>query len=218
DLFRIPNLSPRMAELLVNADINSVRELSHRDPIATWYKLQELADTSYFIMIKEPSIAEVEEWIYYAKLMTRRIKYGHDIPLINLTPHVTLDLASELQKYKIWTIEDLDDNFALIANLAGRVDMSRREFAELLGLCDLCKVNGVDVLIAKVLDLAGVKSLQQLRVITVDELQARIEKVKTSPVIKENPFLELELARPHLEQIVTAAKEQKITSFLEAMA
>ncbi len=215
DLFRIPKVSPRMAELLVHADINSVSELSHRDPVQVWYKIKELDETSYFIVIKSPALAEIESWVYYAKLMTRRIKYGYDAPLINL-PMMNLDWASELQKYKIWTIEDLEANAAIFPSLASRIGMPSDDFAELLGMCDLCKVKGVDLLIARMLALAGIKSLQQLRVLSAGDVFDRLAKVMDNPIVKEHPELQTDLSKNGVDQIVQNAKDSKIKSFLEA--
>lgn len=216
ELFRIPKVSPRMAELLVHADINSVSELSHRDPVQVWYKIKELDETSYFIVIKSPSLAEIESWVYYAKLMSRRIKNGYDIPLVNFSM-MKLNWASELQKYKIWTIEDLEANAAIIPSLASRIGMPSDKFAELLGMCDLCKITGVDFLIAELLALAGIKSLQQMRVLSAGEVSDRLAKLMDNPIVKEHPELQTELSKNGVDQMMQDAKDPKIRSFLEAM-
>jgi hypothetical protein len=216
DLFRVPKMTPRMAELLVHADINSVRELAHRDSIQVWYKIKELDESSYFIVIKSPSLSEIESLVYYARLMTRRIKYGYDVPLINF-PMVTIDFASEMQKFKIWTIEDLEANTAIIPSLAGKIGMPREEYAELLGMCDLCKVNGIDILIARLLAHAGIKSLQQLRSLSTDDVFNRLAALMDSPIVKEHPELQTELTKEGVALITQNAKEQQITSFSEAM-
>jgi predicted XRE-type DNA-binding protein len=216
DLFSIPKVSPRMAELLVHAEINSVKELSHRDPVQVWYKIKDLDEQSYFIIIKAPSLTEIESWVYYARLMTRRIKTGYDVPLIRF-PVMTLDYASELQKFKIWTIEDLESNDTIVPTLSARIGMPRTEFAELLGMCDLCRVDGTDVLLAQIFVLAGIKSLQQFRVLSVDEVSERIAKVKDNPIIKEHPEIETELSKNNVAQLLQNAQDKKIKSFLEVM-
>ncbi len=216
DLFRVPKVSPRMAELLVHADINSVRELSHRDPVQVWYKIRDLDESSYFIIIKSPSLADIESWVYYAKLMTRRIKFGYDVPLINL-PMMNLDWASELQKYRIWTIEDLETNFAILPNLSSRIGMPSKDYAGMIGMCDLCRVDGVDVHVAQLFTAADIKSLQQLRVLSADEAFNRLEKVKSSSIIREHPEIAFELSKEGIEKIIQSAKDQKVRSFLEAM-
>ncbi|MBN2154097.1 MAG: DUF4332 domain-containing protein [Candidatus Lokiarchaeota archaeon] len=216
DLFRIPRVSPRMAELLVHAGINSVRELSHRDPIQVWYKIKELDESSYFIVIKSPSLAEIESWVYYAKLMTRRIKYGYDVPLVEL-PMMSVNWASELQKYRIWTVEDLEANYAIIPNLASRIGMKASVYEEMIGVCDLCKVDGIDIHVARLLAQAGIKSLQQLRGISPDEAFNRLAKVKTGPLLKEHPEIEMELSRDGIAMIQQNSKELKVRSFMEAM-
>ncbi len=215
DLFRVPKVSPRIAELLVHADINSVAELSHRDPVQVWYKIKELDESSYFIVIKSPSLADIESWVYYARLVSRRIRYGYDVPLVNF-PMMNLDWASELQKYRIWTVEDLEANFAIIPSLASKIGMPSKVFAELLGMCDLCKVNGIDILIARLLAHAGIKSLQQLRALSADEVFDRLSKYMDDPIVKEHPEIQTELSKSGVEQIMQSAKDSKIKSFLEA--
>ena len=69
DLFRIPKITPRVAEWLVNADINSVEELSHRDAMDIFYKLKTLDEKTYFIILNLPTLGEIDEWINFAKLM-----------------------------------------------------------------------------------------------------------------------------------------------------
>ena len=218
DLFRIPTVTTRAAEMLVNAEINSVQELSHRDPVQVWYKLKELDESSYFITIKEPNISEIELWIHFAKLMTRRIKNGYDVPLINL-PMMNIDYASELQKYKIWTIEDLEANYDLIPSLNTRIGMPIEAYRDMLGLCDLTKVDGIDILIARILVSVNIKSLDQLRALATEEISARLAKIlPTNQLIKQYPVLEKEFVDDNLSQIMEQAKVQDIRQFLEAIA
>ena len=219
DLFRVPRLPPRIAELLVCADIKSVRELSYMDPAQVMFKMRETDEDTHFIVIEEPKIEDVEQWIYYAKLMTRRKKFGLDIPLINVIPLMTLDYASELQKYKIWTIEDLDANIALVPGLYGRIGMPRPDYIAMLGICDLCRVNGMDIAIARAMYMAGIRSLLGFLDASLDELHEKLKKVMaTSTICKEYPSLELDLARDRLEQLQQAAMVQKTSTFMEVIS
>lgn len=219
DLFRIPRMPPRIAEMLVAADVNSVSELSYMDPTQILFKMQEVDEDTHFIIIEEPKIADAELWIYYAKLMTRRKKYGMDIPLVNVIPLMNLDYASELQKYKIWTMEDLDANFSLISGLYNRIGMPKLEYVEMLGICDLCRVHGIDIVIARALHETGIRSLLAFRDVSIDEVYENLKKVMhTSTLCKQYPTLEMDLTRSNLEQLQKIALNQKIKTFLEAMA
>ncbi|HME55280.1 MAG TPA: DUF4332 domain-containing protein [Candidatus Lokiarchaeia archaeon] len=219
DLFRIPRMPPRIAEMLVAADVNSVAELSYMDPTQILFKMQEVDEDTHFIIIEEPRIADAEEWIYYAKLMTRRKKYGMDIPLVNVIPVMNLDFASELQKYKIWTMEDLDANFGLIPGLYDRIGMPRLEYVEILGICDLCRVHGIDIAIARALHEIGIRSLLAFQDASINEACENLKKAMiTSYLYKQYPTLERDLTRSNLEQLQNIALSQKIKTFLEAMA
>ncbi|NMC06179.1 MAG: DUF4332 domain-containing protein [Candidatus Lokiarchaeota archaeon] len=217
DLFRVPKMSTRMAELLVHAGINSVGELAHRDPVQVWYKIKELDENSYFIVIKSPALSEIESLVFYARLMTRRIKFGYDVPLINF-PIMTINWASELQKFRIWTIEDLEANLVIVPSLAGKIGMPREAYKTLLGMCDLCKVNGIDVLIARLFFQAGITSLVQLRSMSKDGVIERLATVMDNPLIKEHPELQMELTRDAISLLVENAMEQNIKTFTEVMA
>jgi hypothetical protein len=218
DLFRIPKVTPRSAEMLVNAEINSVQELSHRDPVQVWYKLKELDEASYFITIKEHSLGDIETWIRYAKLLTRRIKYGYDVPLITF-PMMNLDYASELQKYKIWTIEDLESNVELLPTLNTRIGMDAETFHEILGLCDLCKVYGIDILIARLLASVDIKSLEQFCALSTEDISHRLEKIlPTSQIVKQYPAITEELSIEGISRILEQAKTQEIKTFMGVVA
>ena len=218
DLFRVPRLPPRIAELLVCADIKSVRELSYMDPAQVMFKMREVDEDTHFIVIEEPKIDDVEQWIYYAKLMTRRKKFGLDIPLINVIPMMTLDYASELQNYKIWTIEDLDANIALVPSLYGRIGMPRPDYIAMLGICDLCRVNGIDLGIARALYMTGIRSILAFMDASLDELHENLRKLMaTSTLGKEYPTLEQDFTRDRLEQLQQAALFHKTSTFLEVI-
>ena len=82
DLFRIPTMSAKEAEMLQAININSIEELSHRDPVMILNRLRRLDEDTYFIILDFPSVQKIESWIYYAKLMTRNIIIGYAYPLI----------------------------------------------------------------------------------------------------------------------------------------
>ena len=51
DLFKIPKMTARNAELLYYANINSVEELAHRDAARIYYKLRQLDKETYLIIL-----------------------------------------------------------------------------------------------------------------------------------------------------------------------
>ena len=127
DLYRIPNISPRQAELLRFANVNSVEELAHRQTIRIFYKLQEIDEKTFYIILQLPSFATIDNWIYYAKLMIKRMKTGANIPII-LLPMVNFELASNLKKFDIFTVEDFSNKKRNISRLRKKINVKRGHY------------------------------------------------------------------------------------------
>lgn len=185
ELFTIPNISAREAELLQNIDINSVEELAHRDAVQILSKLRVLDEETYFILLQLPSISQIESWIYYAKLMTRRMKIGYNIPLISLFPTVKIENAVEFQKYRIWTLEDFEVTFKTIPDLRSRVNMTKKEWDKMLSLMEIVRLDSVDIYFARVLFNAGYTTLKGLENAISEEIY---EKVKAVQAAEEHPL------------------------------
>ncbi|MHA1646844.1 MAG: DUF4332 domain-containing protein [Promethearchaeota archaeon] len=177
DLFRIPNLSPREAELLYNANINSVQELSHRQAIRIFYKLREIDKDTYYIILQFPTFATIENWIYFAKLMSTKIKYGQNIPII-LLPMVNLQYAAAMKKYRIFTIEEFLQKTKHIKNFRSAIKMKRFEYREMLEMIELIKIGGIDVHFAQILYQSGIKSTEHLLELTSDEILAKVGPIQ----------------------------------------
>ena len=174
DLFQIPNITAREAELLYFANINSVQELSHRQAVRIFYKLKEIDEDTFYIILQIPKFAEIEKWIFYAKLMTKRIKFGENVPII-LCPMVNIDNASELKNYRIFTIEDFVQKHPLISNLRQNINMKRKNYKNLLNMIKLIQVGGIDIYFAKIFFQAEI-DVEDLQSLEVDEI---LEKVST---------------------------------------
>ena len=68
DLFRIKGVGQEYAELLLKAGIDSVKELSFRDPDYVYQKVSEVAESTGTQIIRRlPSPKELEKWIKQAK-------------------------------------------------------------------------------------------------------------------------------------------------------
>ncbi|MHA1340773.1 MAG: DUF4332 domain-containing protein [Promethearchaeota archaeon] len=157
DLFKIPNISIRNAELLYHININSVEELSHRQAVRIYNKLKEIDEVSYLIILQFPSFSQISEWIYYAKLMSRRIKYGRNVPMI-LFPMINIHQASELKQYQIFTAIDFINARNYIKNLRRKLDLNKEEYQYLLELIDLIGIDGIDLILAEILHKATIKT------------------------------------------------------------
>jgi hypothetical protein len=188
DLFRIPQLSPKEAELLNYANINSVEELSHRQAVRIYYKLKEIDVQTYFIILQFPTFAKIDNWIYYAKIMTKRIKYGINIPLV-LFPMITIDHVSELQKFQIWTAEDFELKAPLISKLRNRINMSKKTYNDLENMIEMVKIGGIDIYFAKVLNKAEIRTIEELKGLENEEILRRVKEIqdkeKNSPEIMD---------------------------------
>ncbi|MHA1520449.1 MAG: DUF4332 domain-containing protein [Promethearchaeota archaeon] len=200
DLFRVPNLSARECELLFNSNINSVKELSHRQSLRIFYKLREIDAETRFIVLSFPTFAQIDEWIYFAKIMSKRIKFGLNIPLI-LFPMVKIDNASEMKKFSIFTAEDLMDKQERIKNLGKKVHMKSSKFNLLLDMVEIVRVPGIDIFLASLLHQAGygrIKSLLRAKsnsiMENVNQIQANLtdipEKLTLEHITKIKNHLE----------------------------
>ena len=191
DLFQIPNITAREAELLYFANINSVQELSHRQAVRIFYKLKEIDEDTFYIILQIPKFAEIEKWIFYAKLMTKRIKFGENVPII-LCPMVNIDNASELKNYRIFTIEDFVQKRPLISNLRQNINMKRKNYKNLLNMIKLIQVGGIDIYFAKIFFQAEI-DIDDLQSLKVDEI---LEKVST--------------IQPHEEEVLEKITQEHI--------
>ncbi len=96
--------------------------------------------------------------------------------------------------------------------------MPKTDYIMLLGMCDLCRVNGVDIIITRALFEAGIHSIQAFTETSLDTLEGNLTKIKaTSSLYKEYPALEQDLARDNIVQLRKSAIDQGIKPFLKVM-
>ena len=175
DLYRVPNLTARETELLYYANINSVTELSHRQAIRIYYKLKNIDEETYFIILQLPTFAQIDEWIYFAKMLTKRIKFGLNIPII-LFPMVSIRSASELKNYRIFTANDFILKEPNIPKIWRLVNMKRKDYKNLRRMIDFVKIAGVDLYFAKIFQEAKIKDVNEFKELEADTI---LEMVKT---------------------------------------
>jgi hypothetical protein len=186
EIFKIPGLTIRNAELLNFININSIEELSHQQAIRIFYKMKSVDASTYLIILELPTFAQIDKWIYHAKLMTKRIKLGFNVPLI-LLPMINLDIASELQKYSIITIENFLSRSKLIPNLRRRIGMSKKDYRDLCEFITLVEVDGIDLYFAKIFYAAGIKSVKELVQMNTSDIVQRIKPIQS----KEKEVMEV---------------------------
>lgn len=179
DLFRVPNLTARECELLYNSNINSVEELSHRQSLRIFYKLREIDAETRFIVLSFPTFAQIDEWIYFAKMMSKRIKFGLNIPLI-LFPMINIDIASEFKKFSIYTAEDLLDKQDQIKNVPKKVGIKPYRYHHLLDMIELVEIPGIDVYFATLLQKAGFNTVKILRNTPVDKIFEAVSNIQAT--------------------------------------
>jgi hypothetical protein len=178
DLYRVPNLSARETELLYYANINSVEELSHRQSIRIYYKLKNIDEETYFIILQLPTFAQIDEWIYFAKMLTKRIKFGLNIPII-LFPMVSIRSASELKNYKIFTANDFIQKEPNIPKIWRLVNMKRRDYKKLKKMIDFVKIPGVDIYFAKIFQEAKIDDVNEFRELEADAILEMIKSIQS---------------------------------------
>jgi len=198
DLFRIPNMTIRVAELLYYANINSVEELSHRQAARIYFKLKQLDENTSIIILQYPTFAQISEWINFAKLMTRRIKYGLNIPMI-LFPMINIHQATELIKYQIYTAADFVNAKNFIKGLRHKLNLQKEDYFHLLSLIDLVEIDGIDLILAQILYDAGIKNKSMFNTIQVEIIRPKLEEV-----LKKYPENERKI---YLEEIIELIKK-----------
>ncbi len=188
NLYRIPKVSVRDAELLFNININSIEELSHRQASRIYYKLKNLEEQTYFIILSLPTFSTIDEWIYFSKLMTMSIKHGLNIPLIRLSfsSLMNLERALELKKYHNFTIEDFMNKKQFVKNIRKRLKLSKNEYKDLQNIIEMLKIDGIDVNIVKKLFEIGIKNLEELKKANLDSILKDTIDTKSIEEIKNN--------------------------------
>ena len=177
DLYRVPNLTARETELLYNANINSVTELSHRQAIRIYYKLKNIDEETYFIILQLPTFAQIDEWIYFAKMLTKRIKIGLNIQII-LFPMVSIRSASELKNYKIFTANDFILKEPNIPKIWRLVNMRRKDYKNLKRMLDFVRIPGVDIYFAKIFHEAKIKDVNEFRELEADTILEMVKPIQ----------------------------------------
>lgn len=201
ELFKIPGMNIKNAELLNFININSIEELSHQEAMRIFYKLQELDKKTYLIVLELPTFSQINKWIYYAKVMTKRIKDGLNIPLI-LLPMMNMDYVSELAKYNIITIEDFIYRSNLIRNLRFKTKIPKQVYESLIDFMSLVQIKGIDLYFAKIFYEAGIKNAKSLEILEVLEILSKIKLVQQ----KQGEILE-EITEEILNEIKKSIKE-----------
>ncbi len=181
DLYRVPNLTARETELLYYANVNSVTELSHRQAIRIYYKLKNIDEETYFIILQLPTFAKIDEWIYFAKMLTKRIKIGLNIPII-LFPMVSIRSASELKNYKIFTANDFIQKEPNIPKIWRLVNMKRREYKNLKRMIDFVKIAGVDLYFAKIFQEANIKDVNEFKELEADTILEMVKPIQDQDI------------------------------------
>lgn len=177
DLYQVPNLTAREAELLYYANINSVTELSHRQAIRIYYKLKKIDEETYFIILQLPTFAKIDEWIYFAKMLTKRIKFGLNIPII-LFPMVSIRNASGLKNYKIFTLNDFISKEPNIPKIWQLINMRRRDYKKLKRMIDFVKIAGVDIYLAKIFQEAKIKDINEFKELEAETILEMVKPIQ----------------------------------------
>jgi len=74
DLFRVKGIGKEYSKLLEVADVNTVVELSQRDPANLRVKLEEV-NREKMLVKQLPSVETITEWVRHAKRLKRRVEY-----------------------------------------------------------------------------------------------------------------------------------------------
>ena len=209
DLFRIPKLKIRHAELLYQININSVEELAHRDAVQIYYRIKHLAEETYFIVLKFPSFRQIRKWIFYAHIMSKSNKYGLSIPVIALE-EINFDRATDLAYYQVYTVGDLVEKKPYIKRLRRVLKMTEEEYQNFLDFIDILALDEIDIYLAEVLVKAGITNRSLLETMPTEEILARTKKVQDREGVVPFEVFTLEI----LDQIKEQIKGGEIECFM----
>lgn len=75
DLMRVEGIDPDYANLMEESSVDTVIELSKRNPENLYQKLSEVLDAMPFVVDEKPTLEQVRSWIEKAKILKRLIEY-----------------------------------------------------------------------------------------------------------------------------------------------
>jgi len=190
DLISLLGIGPEYAEALNKIGIDSVKELSHRNPENTLKKIEELDKEQPDVIRKLPVLDQLKDWIKEAKK-----KYEEKGPVTKLIKieGIGEEYVKDLKKAGFETCEQLlplskDE----IKDLAKKTGISSKLIDRWQEHADLMRINGVGPEYAEALNQIGVDSVKELAQRNPENTLEKIEKMdkKKPDIIRKLPLLD----------------------------
>ncbi|MFO7796389.1 MAG: DUF4332 domain-containing protein [Promethearchaeati archaeon] len=190
DLMKIKGVGPEYAEVLNKIGIDSVKELSHRNPENTLKRIQEFDKEQPDVIRRLPVLDQLKDWINQAK-----VKYEEKGPGTKLIKIEGIGdvYAKDLKKAGYETCEQLlplsrDE----IKELAKKTGISSKLIDKWQEHADLMRIKGVGPEYAEALNESGIDSVKELAQRNPENTLKKLEELdkKKPDIIRKLPLLD----------------------------
>lgn len=165
EIMELKGVGPEYSEVLNKVGIDSIKELSYRNPQKTLDRIAEFDKKQPDVIRKIPKVEEITDWISQSKEMYE-VKKAKTSP--KTTPIVEVEgigtkYSKTLEKAGVSHVEDLIlFDSVKIKNLSASTKISEKMIDKWVEHADLMRIGGVGPEYADVLNQIGVDSVKEL--------------------------------------------------------
>jgi predicted flap endonuclease-1-like 5' DNA nuclease len=165
DIMELKGVGPEYSEVLNKVGIDSIKELSYRNPQKTLDRIVEFDKKQPDVIRKIPELGEIEGWISQSKEMYEK-KKAKTTP--KTTPIVEIEgvgtkYSKALEKAGVSNVEDLISfDSVKMKSLSATTKISEKLIDKWAEHADLMRIGGVGPEYADVLNQIGVDSVKEL--------------------------------------------------------
>ena len=205
ELIELKGVGPEYSEVLNKVGIDSIKELSYRNPQKTLDKIVEFDKKQPDVIRKIPKAEDIDGWIGQAKEMygDKKAKTSPKTTPIIEIEGIGTKYSKTLEKEGLSNIEDLISfDSVKIKNLSTTTKISEKLIDKWAEHADLMRIGGVGPEYADVLNQIGVDSIKELAQRNPKNTLDRIMELdKKKPDVFRKP--------PRLEEIEDWVEEAK---------
>ena len=205
EIMELKGIGPEYSEVLNKVGIDSIKELSYRNPQKTLDKIVEFDKKQPDVIRKIPKVEDIKGWITQAKEMygEKKAKTSpKSTPIVEIEG-IGTKYSKTLEKAGLSNVEDLISfDSVKIKNLSATTKISEKLIDKWAEHADLMRIGGVGPEYADVLNQIGIDSVKELAQRNPNNTLDRIMDLdKKKPDIFRKP--------PRLEEIEDWIDEAK---------
>jgi len=205
EIMKLKGVGPEYSEVLNKVGIDSIKELSYRNPQNTFDRIVEFDKKQPDVIRKIPKVEEIEGWISQSKEMyeEKKAKTSPKTTRIIEIEGIGDKYSKVLEKAGFSNVEDfLSIDSVKIKNLSATTKISEKMIDKWAEHADLMRIGGVGPEYADVLNQIGVDSVKELAQRNPKNTLDRIMELdKKKPDVFRKP--------PRLEEIGNWIEEAK---------